>query len=140
VLSALFMHSLKMRCACHFILNEASGTAPSRCIDAARAPLERALDPGRPRPRRGPRESWSRGRGVVASGKWQAAGAISVVGKTVLTLYPPLRPLSHNVNPRDGAQDMTKDKLHNAQQPDVPQISARARATGHNCPTRASEK
>jgi hypothetical protein len=31
----------------------------------ARAPLERALGPGRPR--RGPRESWSRSRGVVAS-------------------------------------------------------------------------
>jgi hypothetical protein len=34
-----------------------------------------ALDPGRPRPRRGPRESWSRGRSrgvvVVASGKLQ---------------------------------------------------------------------
>jgi hypothetical protein len=25
----------------------------------------------------------------------------------VLTLHPPLRPLSHNVNPRDGAQDIT---------------------------------
>jgi hypothetical protein len=43
----------------------------------------------------------------VASVK-RAAGAISdsVVGKAVLTLYPPLRPLSHNVNPRDGAQDI----------------------------------
>jgi hypothetical protein len=48
-----------------------SGTAPSRCIEAARAPLERALDPGRPRPRRGSRGSWGRGRGVVASGKLQ---------------------------------------------------------------------
>ena len=37
----------------------------------------------------------------------QAAAAISVVGKAVLTLYPPLRPLSHNVNPRDGAQDIS---------------------------------
>jgi hypothetical protein len=48
---------------------ELPGTAPSRCIEAPRAPLERALDPGRPRPRRGPRESWcrGRGRGVVAS-------------------------------------------------------------------------
>jgi hypothetical protein len=46
-------------------------------------------------------ESWSWGRG-----KWQAAGAIFVVGKAVLTLHPPLRPLSHNVNPRDGAQDI----------------------------------
>ena len=42
---------------------------------------------------------------VVESWQGQAAGAISVVGKAVLTLYPPLRPLSHNVNPRDGAQD-----------------------------------
>jgi hypothetical protein len=40
------------------------------CIEAARAPLERALDPGRPRPRprRGPRESWHVVAGVVASG------------------------------------------------------------------------
>jgi hypothetical protein len=38
--------------------------------------------------------------------KWQAAGAICVVRKAVLTLHPPLRPLSHNVNPRDGAQDI----------------------------------
>jgi hypothetical protein len=44
--------------------------------------------------------SWSRGK------QGQAAGAISVVGKAVRTLYPPLRPLSHNVNPRDGAQDI----------------------------------
>jgi hypothetical protein len=44
-----------------------SALAPSRCIAAPRAPLERALDPGRPR--RGTRES--RGRGVVASGKLQ---------------------------------------------------------------------
>jgi hypothetical protein len=50
-------------------------------------------------------------RGVVVvarRGKWQAAGAIAVVGKAVLTLHPPLRPPSHNVNPRDGAQDMLK--------------------------------
>jgi hypothetical protein len=46
-----------------------SGTAPSRCIEAPRAPLERALDTGRPR--RGPRESWSQSRGVVASDKLQ---------------------------------------------------------------------
>jgi hypothetical protein len=38
--------------------------------------------------------------------QWQAAGAIFAVGKAVLTLHPPLRPLSHNVNPRDGAQDI----------------------------------
>jgi hypothetical protein len=60
--------------------------------------------PGAPAPARRARSSrvvepWSRG-------KWQAAGATSVVGKAVLTLYPPLRPLSHNVNPRDGVQDI----------------------------------
>jgi hypothetical protein len=44
--------------------------------------------------------------GVVASGKLQELFLISVVGKAVLTLYPPPRPLSHNVNPRDGAHDM----------------------------------
>ena len=43
----------------------------------------------------------------MESWQGQAAGATSVVGKAVLTLYPPLRPLSHNVNPRDGAQDIT---------------------------------
>jgi hypothetical protein len=36
-----------------------------------RSALEQALGPGRHRPRRGPRESRSRGRGVVASGKPQ---------------------------------------------------------------------
>jgi hypothetical protein len=45
-------------------------------------------------------------RGVVVVGSWQAAGVIFVVGKAVLTLHPPLRPLSHNANPWDGAQDM----------------------------------
>jgi hypothetical protein len=45
------------------------GTTPSRCIEAPRAPLERALDPGRPR--RGPRGPWGRGRGVVVSCKPQ---------------------------------------------------------------------
>jgi hypothetical protein len=102
VLSALF--SPKMRCACHFILNEAvpnsalalhwSRKSPARAGPGPRAPLP---------PPRSSRvaESWSWSRG-----KWQAAGAISVVGKAVRTLYPPLRPLSHNVNLRDGAQDM----------------------------------
>jgi hypothetical protein len=47
--------------------------------------------------------SWSRG-------KWQAAGAIFVVGKVPLTLHPPLRPLSHNANPRDGAPQDIKEK------------------------------
>jgi hypothetical protein len=52
--------------------------------------------PGAPAPAEvlGPRESWSRGRGRGVwgrgRGKWQAAGAISVVGKAVLTLHPPL--------------------------------------------------
>jgi hypothetical protein len=92
-----------MRVSFYFERSCPEPTLPSRCIEAARAPLEQALDPGRPRPRRGSRErvveswSWSRG-------KWQAAGAISVVGKAVLTLHPPLRPLSHNINPRDGGR------------------------------------
>ena len=69
--------------------------------------------PGAPAPAEVPasRESWSRGRGA-SRGKWQAAGAISVVGKAVLTLHPPLRPLSHNVNPRDGAQDIADRSMH----------------------------
>jgi hypothetical protein len=68
-----------------FVLNEAvrSGTAPSRYIGASKAPLERDLYPGRPR------------REVLASR-----------GVVVLTLYSPLRPLSHKVHPRDGAQDI----------------------------------
>jgi hypothetical protein len=46
-------------------------------------------------------------RGVMEScGKLQAARVIFVVGKAVLTLHPPLRPLSHNANLRDGAQDI----------------------------------
>jgi hypothetical protein len=74
MLSALF--SPKMRCVCHFILNEADQNSALALHwsfnEAARAPLERALDPGgRPRPRRGPRESRGRGRGVVASGTLQ---------------------------------------------------------------------
>ena len=31
---------------------------------------------------------------------------IFVVGKVVLTLHLPMRPLSHNANPRNGAQDI----------------------------------
>jgi hypothetical protein len=38
--------------------------------------------------------------------------AIFVVGKAALTLHPPQRPLSHNVNPRDGAQDMVRAALN----------------------------
>ena len=96
-----------------FFLNEAvrnialtlhwSPKSPARAGPGPRAP---------PPPPRGPRESWSCGRGVV--GQEQAAGAIFVVGKAVLTLYPPLRPLSHNVNPRDGAQDMSGILMANA--------------------------
>jgi hypothetical protein len=48
---------------------------------------------------------WSWGRGKSLRGKLQEL-SLWVVGKAVLTLHPPLRPLSHNVNPRDGAQDM----------------------------------
>jgi hypothetical protein len=84
--------SPKMGCVSfYFERAKLSGTAPSRCIEAPRAPLERALDPGCPR--RGPRGSW----GVVESR--QAAGATFVVGKVVLTLHPPLRPLGHNAKP-----------------------------------------
>jgi hypothetical protein len=71
--------------------------------------LARGLGLRGPRPigLRGPRGS----RGVVESpwswGRaWQAAGVILVVGKVVPTLHPPPSPLSHNVNPRDGAQDI----------------------------------
>jgi hypothetical protein len=46
----------------------------------------------------------------VASGKLQELFPISVVGKAVLTPYPPLRPLNHNVNPRDGAQDIEESR------------------------------
>jgi hypothetical protein len=45
----------------------------------------------------------------VVVGSWQVASCRSYLcntWKAVLTLHPPLRPLSHNVNPRDGAQDM----------------------------------
>jgi hypothetical protein len=47
-------------------------------------------------------------RGDVVVESWQAVGVIFVVGKAVLTLHPPLRPLSHNANPRDGAQDIER--------------------------------
>jgi hypothetical protein len=66
-----------------FYLNEAVW------IEAPRAPLERALDPGpRAPPPRSSRvaESWS---WSWSRGEWQAAGAIFVVGKAVLTLHPP---------------------------------------------------
>jgi hypothetical protein len=48
-------------------------SCPEQRPRAALKPQEprSALDPGRPRPQRGPRESWSRGRGVVASGELQ---------------------------------------------------------------------
>jgi hypothetical protein len=51
----------------------------------------------------------SRGVAVVESRQVAScSGATSVVGKAVLTLHPPLRPLSHNnANPRDGAQDIS---------------------------------
>jgi hypothetical protein len=62
--------------------------------------------PGPPAPAAGSSRLASRGVVVVEPWQGQAAGAISGVGKAILTLYPPLRPLSHNVNPRDGAQDI----------------------------------
>jgi hypothetical protein len=78
-----------------------SGTAPSRCIEAARAPLERALDTGRPRPRRGPRESWQ-----VASCRSYLCSREG--GPHTPPTPEPLRPLGHNANPRDGAQDISQ--------------------------------
>jgi hypothetical protein len=50
----------------------------------------------------------SRGVVVVESwqGKWQAAGAIFALCSR--EGGPPLRPFSHNVNPRDGVQDITR--------------------------------
>jgi hypothetical protein len=95
--------SLRMRCACHFILNKA---VPEQRPRAALKPQEPrssgSWTPGAPTPvrRRGPTRSSllasreSRVASRVASGKWQAAGAgaTSVVGKAVLTLYPPLGP------------------------------------------------
>jgi hypothetical protein len=57
----------------YFLNGAARNTAPSRCIEAPRAPLERALYPGRPRPRR--EVLASRGVVVVASWQGQAAGA-----------------------------------------------------------------
>jgi hypothetical protein len=48
---------------------------------------------------------------------WQAAGVIFAVGKAVLTLHPPLRPLSHNVNLRDGAQDICQLMVCSAARP-----------------------
>ena len=67
-----------------------SRTAPSRCIEAPKSPTRAGLGPRAPPPRSSRvvgSWSWSRG-------KWQAAGAIFVAGKAVLTLHPPLRPLS----------------------------------------------
>jgi hypothetical protein len=71
LVSALFSPKTKdaVRVSFYFERSCASGTAPLQCIEAPRAPLERALDPGRPR--RGPRRSWGRDRGIVASGKLQ---------------------------------------------------------------------
>jgi hypothetical protein len=103
--------SLKTRCACHFILNGAvpNSTLALHCALKPQEPRSSGpWTPGAPAP--APAEvlasrgtSWSRGK--WSRGKWQAAGVISVVGKVALTLYPPLRPLSHNnVNHRDGAE------------------------------------
>jgi hypothetical protein len=84
--------------------------------------FERSCPEQRPRAALKPQEphssgTWTPGapaevlasRGVVVVESRQAAGVIFVVciGKAVLKLHPPLRPLSHNVNPRDGAQDIT---------------------------------
>jgi hypothetical protein len=105
VLSALF--SPKMRCACHFCLERSCPEQRPRAALKPQEPHSRGpFTPGAPAP--AARREVLAGRGVVVVGSWQgqAAGAISVVEKAVLTLPPPLRPLSHNANPRDGAQDI----------------------------------
>jgi hypothetical protein len=61
---------LKMRCACHFILNEAVRNSALALHRSPKSPTRAGPGPRAPPPR-GPRESWSRGRGVVASGKLQ---------------------------------------------------------------------
>jgi hypothetical protein len=77
----------KMRCACHFFFERSCPEQRPRAAlkpQEPHSPLERALYPGRPRPRREVLAS----RGVVLvveSWQGQAAGAISVVGKAVLT-------------------------------------------------------
>jgi hypothetical protein len=38
--------------------------------------------------------------------QWQAAGVIFIAGEVVLTLHPPLGPLSHDVNPRAGPPEI----------------------------------
>jgi hypothetical protein len=88
-------------------------TGKMRCVSFY---FERSCPEQRPRAALQPQEPRSSGtwipvapaevlasRGVA--GSWQAARAIFVVGQVVLTLHPPLRPLSHNSNPRDGPQD-----------------------------------
>jgi hypothetical protein len=60
-------------------------------------------------------ESWPWSRG-----KWQAAEATFVVGKAVLTLHPPRRPLSHNAitsTPGAGPRTSTKIGLSTYQSP-----------------------
>jgi hypothetical protein len=87
-----------------FFLNEAVRNIALTLHWSPKSPARAGPGPRAPRPRR--EVLASRGVVVVESWQGQAAGAISVVGKAVLTLYSPLKPLSHNVNPRDGAQDM----------------------------------
>jgi hypothetical protein len=51
-------------------------------------------------------------RGIVVVESWQVVSCRSYLcsrGKAVLTLHPPLIPLSHIVNPRDGAQDIARE-------------------------------
>jgi hypothetical protein len=99
-----------LRCACRFILNGAfrNRQRPRAALKPQEPRSSGPWTPGAPAPAE---VLAGRGvvvveRGVVASGKRQELFLVSVVGKAVLTLYPPLRPLSHNVNPRDGAQDI----------------------------------
>jgi hypothetical protein len=99
VLSALF--GLKSKDAMRMSFCFERSCPEQRLRDALKPQEPRSSGPWTPGANRGVGvlvvESWQ---------VWQAAGAIFVVGKAVLTLHPPLRPLSHNVNSRDGAQDI----------------------------------
>jgi hypothetical protein len=93
----VFYFSLKMRCVSFYF----ERSCPEQRTRAALKPQEpHSSGPWTPG---APAEVLTSRR---VMGPWQATGVIFVVGKVVLTLCPPLGPLSHNVNPRDGAQDI----------------------------------
>jgi hypothetical protein len=87
---------LKMRCASFYFERSCPEQRPRAALKPQEPHSSGPWTPGAP-------AEVLASRGVM--GSWQAAGVIFVVGEVVLTLHPPLRALSHNVNPRDGAQD-----------------------------------